>query len=62
MYRLMGKYKNEEWQEVETYNPDPYLSQVEIETQKENLLTEYRKTFERSYMFKWEKEREMVAA
>lgn len=51
MSRLMAKFKNGEWKEIDHTNPDSDFPEQE---QKDYLLSEYKLTLGQGWMFKWE--------
>lgn len=47
MWKLMGKFKNKEWEEIDNdTSNDPAI--------RASLLKEYANTAEQGWMFKWE--------
>lgn len=50
--KLMGKFKNDEWEDFDTLNPD-FQPDLPTEDRKKNLLNEYKATFGQGYLFKW---------
>ena len=46
---LMGKYKNQEWEEIDQTNPDSEHTEQEQQTYLKN---EYQLAFGREWMFK----------
>tara|TARA_Y100000310_G_C20119647_1_gene550870 strand:- start:205 stop:381 length:177 start_codon:yes stop_codon:yes gene_type:complete len=51
MATLMGKYKNEEWKELDHTDED---SDFPIDEQKDYLKNEYQIALGQGWMFKWE--------
>ena len=50
MWRLMGKFKTNEWKEIDHLAPE---DSQDLEGDKEYLEGEYRLTMGQGWMFKW---------
>lgn len=50
MARLMGKFKMQEWKELDHTDPD---SDYPLEEQKKYLESEYRTALGQGHLFKW---------
>jgi len=53
MAKLYGKYKLQDWIEVEKTNP---ASQRTEQEQKKDILSEYKEAFGQGWMFEWRDE------
>ena len=55
---LMGKFKNQEWEEFDKTNPDSDYAEEEQQTY---LLNEYKEISGQGWMFKWVEEEAVEA-